>query len=108
MFQPIGEVELNPDAIGGRRREVDQRGFILRFAAAQKNELGVERQKVGALKNEVEPLLSDHASSHPEERNLATLRQPEGTLQRRLAAPFSIQIVSRVLRRDLTIGRGIP
>ena len=46
VLQPVGEVELHADAVGRGRGQLHQRRLVLLLAAAEEDELGVQREQL--------------------------------------------------------------
>src|SRR5262245_35327060 len=108
MLEAIREVELTRNASRRTVRELRELVHVTLVPCPEEQELGVEREIIVVAEDEIEALLIREARAHREDRNIATLLEPERSLDRRLALLLDLERVSRVVRRDLFVRRWIP
>ncbi len=108
MLQRVAERELDPDSIGRGPRQPGERLLVAGVAAAEEDELRVFLEQLAAGEDQVETFLLDQAAGHSKKRRVRSLGKAVGTLEGRLAAPLTLEVVRAVPGVDLRVGRWVP
>ena len=108
VLEHIPKIELDADPVGGGGCQGHEGILVGRVAAAEEDELRVVREQPLAAKDQVQPLLLDQPTGHPEERHVGPLGEAIGQLEARLAAALALEVVGRIRHQDLRVREGVP